>query len=213
MPFCRVEVAVMGIIKGQLSVLLVRRANEPFQGKLGLVGGVVRIDLDNSLDAAAHRVMNERTGLKLPFIRQMCAEGGPTRDPRVPWALSVVFRALAEPDQLRPVAGKRVLDLVWCHVDEVGASATLAFDHAKLIAQAVSTTRKEVEHLILPAGFIPEKFTLGELQRICEQILGHRLDKTSFRRKLADKDLVQPIEGEMRGGAYRPAQVHRLIAR
>jgi hypothetical protein len=57
---------------------------------------------------------------------------------------------------------------------------------------------------------LPETFTLGELQLTCEQILGRGLDKSSFRRKLAERELVEAVEGEMRGGANRPAQVYRL---
>jgi hypothetical protein len=67
-----------------------------------------------------------------------------------------------------------------------------------------------VRALDLPGGFTPATFTLGELQALCEQMLGERLDKSSFRRRLADRDLVEPVEGEMRTGANRPAQVFRL---
>ena len=56
---------------------------------------------------------------------------------------------------------------------------------------------------------LPGAFTLGELQAWCEQVLDRRLDKSSFRRKLAERELVEPIEGEMKGGAFRPAQLFR----
>src|SRR5258706_1133010 len=97
MPFTRLEVAVMSLIDGQLKVLLARRAEAPHAGKWALPGGVLRIDLDHTLDAAARRVMFERLGLELPFVRQLCAAGGPTRDPRAPWGLSIVYRALVRP--------------------------------------------------------------------------------------------------------------------
>ena len=64
-----------------------------------------------------------------------------------------------------------------------------------------------------PFGFLPEQFTLGELQATCEQILGRRLDKSSFRRKLDERKLVMPIEGEMRTGAFRPAQLFMRVLR
>jgi ADP-ribose pyrophosphatase YjhB (NUDIX family) len=218
MPFTRVEVAVMSLVEGRLQVLLARRAQAPYAGRWALPGGVLRIDVDRTLEAAAQRVAQERLGVALPFLRQLCAVGGPTRDPRGAqgplgaWALSVVYRALVPLEQVPASPGKRVEALAWRPVEEAAADASLAFDHAALVGQAAEATRVEVEGLALPAGFLPPTFTLGELQATCEQLLGHRLDKSSFRRKLDTRELVEPVEGEMRGGAYRPAQVFRLRA-
>ncbi len=209
MPFTRLEIAVLSLVGDRLQVLLARRAEAPHAGKWALPGGVLRIDLDRSLDAAARRVMNERLGLELPFLRQLCAVGGPTRDPRAPWALSVVYRALVPADRLEPSAGKRIEALAWRPVEEAVGDKGLAFDHAALIGQAVEATRAEVNDLQLPFGFLPDEFTLGELQAACEQLLGFRLDKSSFRRRLADRDLVEAVPGAMRGGAFRPAQLYR----
>jgi 8-oxo-dGTP diphosphatase len=212
MPFTRLEIAVLGLVGGALHVLLARRAEAPYAGKWALPGGALRIDLDRSLDEAASRVMKERLGLELPYLRQLCAVGGPTRDPRAPWALSVVYRALVPAGAFEPSAGKRVEALAWRPVEVAIADGGLAFDHAALIGQAVGITRAEVEALELPLGFLPETFTLGELQSTCEQLLGRRLDKSSFRRRLGDRDLVEPVPGAMRGGAFRPAQLHRQKA-
>lgn len=213
MPFTRLEIAVMSLVDGELQVLLARRAQAPYAGKWALPGGVLRIDLDASLDAAARRIMRERLGLDLPFLRQLCAAGGPTRDPRAPWALSVVYRALVPAENVTPLAGKRIEALAWRRVDDAIADRSLAFDHATLVSRAVESTRAEVERLDLPVGFLPEQFTLGELQSCCEQLLGRRLDKSSFRRRLADRHLVEPVEGVMRTGANRPAQIYRLHTR
>lgn len=210
MPFTRLEIAVLSPVDGELQVLLARRAEAPHAGKWALPGGVLRIDLDASLDEAARRVMRERLGLDLPFLRQLCTVGGPTRDPRAPWALSVVYRALVPAESVAPLAGKRIAALAWRPVAHAMADKSLAFDHAALVSRAVESTRAEVERLDLPAGFLSEQFTLGELQACCEQLLGRRLDKSSFRRRLSDRELVEPVEGEMRTGANRPAQVYRL---
>jgi 8-oxo-dGTP diphosphatase len=210
MPFTRVEVAVMSLVDGRLQVLLARRAQAPHKGRWALPGGVLRIDLDRSLEAAAQRVVGERLGVTLPYLRQLGAVGGPTRDARAPWSLAVVYRALVPLAAVPATPGKRVEALAWRPVEDAAADGTLAFDHATLVAQAAEATRAEVEALELPVGFVPETFTLGELQALCEQLLGHRLDKSSFRRKLDARGLVEPVEGEMRGGAYRPARVFRV---
>lgn len=135
--------------------------------------------------------------------------GGPTRDPRAPWALSVVYRALVDAAAVQLQAGKRLEALRWAPVAQAAADATLAFDHASLVGQAAGALRAEVERLDFPEGFLPATFTLGELQQRCEAVLGRRLDKSSFRRRLADRGCVEPVQGEFRLGANRPAQVFR----
>jgi len=209
MPFTRLEIAVMSLVDGVLQVLLARRAEAPHAGKWALPGGVLRIDLDDSLESAAQRVMRERLRIELPFLRQLVAVGGPRRDPRAPWALSVAYRALVPAEQVSPSAGKRIEALAWRPVEDAMLDRRLAFDHSALVERAVATTRAELDRLELPFGFLPLQFTLGELQTTCEQLLGRRLDKSSFRRRLADRELVEPIEGAMRGGAFRPAQLYQ----
>ena len=209
MPFTRIEIVVMSLIEGELRVLLARRAEAPYVGKWALPGGVLRIDLDHSLDAAAQRVVQERLGMEMPFLRQLTAVGGPTRDPRAPWALSVVYRAMVPFDSLAPAPGKRIEALAWRLVKDAAVDKALAFDHAALVKEAARITRSEVEELQLPFGFLPDHFTLGELQLTCGQLLDRPLDKSSFRRRLADRDLLEPVEGSMKTGAFRPAQLYR----
>ena len=209
MPFVRVELGVLTIVEGSLSVLLGKRKESPHAGKWALAGGAVQIDLDGNLEDAAQRVARERLGAELPFLRQLCAIGGKARDPRAPWAISIVYRALIPVEAIDPKAGKRLEALRWCAVDEAASDTNLAFDHANLIAQAVEATRAEIERLELPFGFLPDQFTLGELQTVCESILGRRLDKSSFRRRLDERNLLQLVPGEMRTGAFRPAQLFR----
>lgn len=208
MPFTRIELVVLTVVDGRLAALLGRRAEAPHKGKWALPGGVLRIDLDRDLDAAAQRVSQERTGQPVPFLRQLLATGGPERDPRAPWALSIVYRALLRVEAFTPSPGKRLDALAWRPADEAATDLRLAFDHAGLIRIAIETTRAEIERLDLPYGFLPDRFTLGELQASCEAILGRRLDKSSFRRRLDERNLLAPVPGEMRTGAFRPAQVY-----
>lgn len=207
MPFTRVELVVMSIVDGHLAVLLGKRTGAPHVGQWALPGGVLRIDLDADLECAAQRVAHERLGVQLPFLRHLTAVGGKFRDSRAPWALSIAFRALLPIEAIDPKAGKRLEALRWVPVDEAMQDASLAFDHAGLIGSAAEATRHEIDQLELPFGFLPEKFTLGELQEICEQLLGRRLDKSSFRRRLDDRGIVEAVPGEMRTGAFRPAQL------
>lgn len=211
MPFTRMELCVLSVVDGALSVLLGKREEEPSKGLWAMPGGVLRIDLDPDLESAARRVATERLGTgiatALPYLKQQCAVGGPGRDPRAPWSLSVIYRALVPSDQLAPLPGKRLSGLKWTAVDALADARDLAFDHPLRIAHAVADLRREVEGMDLPFDHFGAQFTLGELQSGCEQLLGYALDKSSFRRKLDDRGLVRPIEGAFRRGANRPAQL------
>ena len=85
----------------------------------------------------------------------------------------------------------------------------MAFDHDELLAAAVASLRNKVERHALPLHLLPEKFTLTELQRICEAVLGRSLDKGVFRRRLRDSPDLQEVPGEFVRGSQRPAQVYR----
>ena len=210
MPFTRVEIAIQSLVQGQLCTLLVRRKEAPHKGFWAMPGGVVRIDLDKDLEEAAQRVTQERLGVRLPYLKQLTAVGSQTRDPRSPWALSVVYRALIPFASIEPRPGKRVEELRWLSVNEFDIDQKLAFDHQDLICSAIAATRMETDELQLPTGFLPATFTLTELQSLCEQLGGRSLDKSSFRRKLRDRQLVEPVEGEFVRGANRPALLYRL---
>lgn len=210
MPFVRIELVVMTIGNKGLIVLQGQREVMPFAGQWALPGGVLRIDLDCDLDDAAQRVATERLGVRLPNLRQLRAVGGVMRDPRAPWALSILYRALVVPEAVAVSAGKRLTHLRWCAVEAAANDESLAFDHARLIRQAAEETRAEIETLTFPEGSLPAQFTLSELQAICEKVLGRHLDKASFRQRLEHRNRVEPIVGSKRKGAYRPAQLYRL---
>jgi 8-oxo-dGTP diphosphatase len=208
MPFTRLELVCLSSVNDEIQVLLVKRAEAPYVGKWALPGGVLRIDLDASLDAGAKRVMKERLGIDRPDLQQLCAVGGAKRDPRAAWALSVVYRALVSSDALEAIPGKLIEALEWRPVSRA-ISDPLAFDHAELVGQALEKTREQVEGMVLPLGLLSTEFTLSELQVACEHVLGHQLDKSSFRRKLKERDLVESVSGAMRSGPFRPAQLFR----
>jgi 8-oxo-dGTP diphosphatase len=208
MPFVRLDLVILAVRDGQLQVLLSHRKEAPYKGKWGLPGGVLRIDLDSTLEAGAQRVATERLGRTLPNLEQVATVGGAKRDPRAQWAVSVVYRSLVQPN-LETTPGKRVQALEWRNVKDLAQANDLAFDHAALIDTALEATRHEVRGLQFPAGWMPDEFTLSELQAMSESVLGTKLDKVTFRRRIESSESVQPISGQMRlGGAHRPAQLY-----
>ena len=213
MPFVRIELAVLSVLDGALHVLLGKRTGEPYSGQWALPGGVLRIDLDADLEAAAFRIASERLETQLPSVTQLCAVGGQLRDPRAPWALSVVYRSMLAAEQLQATPGKRLDALRWVPTDVAEKDDHLAFDHAELIGNAARETRAEFDNLQFPAGFLADTFTLSELQEVSEAVLGRHLDKSSFRRRLSDRGCLQEVPGEMRTGTFRPAQLYALSRR
>lgn len=210
MPLVRLDLVVLAVHDGELKVLLSHRKEAPHKGKWGLPGGVLRIDLDASLEAGAQRVAVERLGRTLPNLGQVGSVGGANRDPRAPWAMSVVFRSLVQ-EGIETTPGKRVQALGWRAIEEVDAANELAFDHTELVAQAVQALRREIRELRFPLGWMPEEFTIPELQAACEAAIGQRLDKVTFRRRLDGAGIIQEIQGQMRGSAsHRPAQIYRI---
>lgn len=211
MPFTRVELCVFSILDGELQVLQARREGAPFQGRWALPGGVLRIDLDADLVAACQRVARERLGTELPGVELQTAVGAKDRDPRAPWALSIVFRSAVLAGDVPLSPGKRVSELRWTPASQAIADQRLAFDHAQIIRQALESLRAEVSDLRFAPGLLEEPFTLGELQAASEVVLQRELDKASFRRKIDVAAVVEPVEGALRTGAFRPAQLYLLI--
>jgi ADP-ribose pyrophosphatase YjhB (NUDIX family) len=210
MPFVRLELVLLSVSGGGLQVLLSHREEAPFKGKWGLPGGVLRIDLDASLEDAAQRVSLERLSRPLPNLNQVAAVGGASRDPRAPWAMSVVYRSLVQPN-IETSPGKRVQALAWRNAADVIQTDDLAFDHASLIAKAVDATRQEVKELRFPTGWLPKEFTLSELQALSEAVMAAPLDKVTFRRRMEVAGIATPVEGKTKMiGAHRPAQLFSL---
>jgi ADP-ribose pyrophosphatase YjhB (NUDIX family) len=207
MPLVRVDLVILAVVEDQLSILLSHREEAPYQNQWGLPGGVLRIDLDSSLNDAAQRVARERLGRELSNLTQVVTIGGANRDPRAPWAMSVMYVSLVSPE-LEITPGKRVQALDWKSVNEIIKGKSLAFDHKNLIQLAVDKLREDIRTLRYPPGSMPEQFTLPELQARSEAILGIKLDKVTFRRRVESAELVLPVAGKMRGGAHRPAQVY-----
>lgn len=207
-PLVFVDVALFSVVDDRLRVLLVRRVEAPHAGQWALPGGILKPDVDKDLHGTAQRVMRGKLAVEVPFLEEVCTASGSQRDERG-WSISVLYLALLPMDQVHAAVGNKIDALTW--VDPFSANVLLAFDHSELLHNAISRLRAKVERHALPLHMLPQKFTLSQLQRTCEIVLGRDLDKSVFRRRLKDlhgQDLVE-VTGEMIRGIQRPAQLWR----
>jgi len=188
--------------------VLMRRGAEPFAGRWALPGGFVHVAEDADLEAAARRVLKDKTGVETPYLEQLATFGNARRDPRG-WSLSVAYVALIAADAVRLQEGANAADVAWWPVAGEAAATPLAFDHAAILRSALARLRNKVEYSSLPVHLLPAAFTLSELQSVYERILGRRLDKSAFRKRIAEADFVEPIPGKLRRASNRPAQLYR----
>ncbi len=101
-------------------------------------------------------------------------------------------------------------DVAWWKVTGDTVAAPLSFDHVKILGSALARLRNKVEYSTLPVHLLPTGFTLTELQAVYERILGRRIDKSAFRKRIAEVGFVEPVPGEMRRASNRPAQIYRV---
>lgn len=201
-PICTVDVVQLTLAESGLRVLVHARPRAPYAGELALPGGYVRPDEDESTWHAAERVLREKVALESPYLEQLATWSGRHRDPRG-FSISVVYYALVPWSALASLPEG-------CRLSPVDALPPLAFDHAEIIAHAVSRVRSKSRYSTLPVFLCGDEFTLPALQSVYESVLGTALNKARFREKILELDILTAVPGKFIGGAHRPAQLYRL---
>lgn len=186
-----------------LRVLLIERAEAPFEGALALPGGFVRIA--ETVDDAARRELREETGLENVFLEQLYTFGALDRDPRGR-VVSVAYYALVNLADHRVRSGTDARDARWVAVQD---ARDLAFDHDRILAAALERLRGKVRYQPIGFEMLPERFKLSQLQALYEAILGRELDKRNFRKRILAMGLLAQA-GEERGVPHRAARLYRF---
>ena len=201
-----VDLLVFTIEEDRLKLLMIEREEEPFAGKLALPG--VFVGIDETLDAAAKRGIREETGLKDIYFEQLYTFGDVKRDPRMR-IISVSYMALVPLEKLSFKAGKRTKDAYLVDVEELLASdRSVAFDHKKIISYARWRLANKVEYTLIAFHLVPEGFTLPNLQKVYEILLGKPLYKANFRKKISE--FIEETKFQTSGDAHRPSRIYRL---
>ncbi len=204
-PALTVDCVIFGFDQTQeLRVLLIRRKHEPFQSHWALPGGFVEMDED--LDTAARRELQEETGLTDVFIEQLYTFGSPLRDPRGR-VISVAYYALVNLNAHQAKAADDAEEAEWHKV--FALPADLAFDHAQVMQMAIQRLQAKVRYQPIGFGLLPPQFTLSMLQKLYETILHRSLNKRNFRAKMLKMGILEPIKRQ-EGVAHRPAVFYQF---
>ena len=206
-----VDVVTFTIVDDQLQVLLVRRGQRPYRGYWALPGGFVLPDED--LDAAARRELEEETGVEATqvYLEQLGTYGTPERDPRMRVVTVAYWAILA--NLPKPRGGGDAADADLFPVVMVEADALkIAFDHDKIIAEAVERVRSKLEYTTLAAQFCPPEFTISQLRRVYEAVWNARLEPANFHRKVTRTPGYLRSTGDRTdpsAGGGRPARTYQ----
>ena len=220
-PSLTVDILVFAVNESRdaLRLLMIRRRNHPYIHCWALPGGFVEID--ESLDEAARRELEEETGLRDIYMEQLYTFGEPGRDPRTR-VISTAYLALIQENTVAVSVGDDAAEAGWFTIREQDGEVTLigdqgdilsyhvsriplfmggvasiqeiaskkensgiAFDHEKAIQMGISRLRNKAEYTNVLFGLMPPEFTLPELQKLYETVLGKPLYKANFRKKIS----------------------------
>ena len=216
-----VDIVALTVEDRELRVALYRRTERPDPGHVALPGGFVRID--ESLEQAAARLLEQKAGLRGVFLEQLYTFGDPRRDPRGR-VITVAYYALVDHRRFL-VRGERTLTarvrVPWPGetggpveaLGDDGAPLPLAFDHADILGLALKRLRGKIDYS--PVGFqlLPPEFTLRQLQDVHEVVQGRALNKDSFRRRVLASGQLEATGERERDVSYRPAELYRFTRR
>lgn len=187
-----------------LQVLLIKRAGEPFKGCWALPGGFV--DMGEDLETSARRELHEETGAEVDYLEQLYTFGAPERDPRGR-VITVAYYALVRPMTVQAASDASAAS--WWALKHALDDIELAFDHRAILETAVARLRAKVCYEPIGFNLLPQHFTLRELRALYEMILGRKIDKRNFRRKILDMGILVEA-GKQTDTSHRPAMLYRF---
>jgi 8-oxo-dGTP diphosphatase len=203
-PTLTVDAIIFQLIDNVLNVALLQRANDPFKGDWALPGGYSP-EGETTLEAL-ERVVQYKAGINiqndLSYIEQLYTFDTVARDPRG-HAVSVTYMGCGR--EVSPNQAHSVINFF--PVDDL---PPIAYDHKQIIEYAHQRLISKLSYTNAVYAFLPDRFTLAELQSAYEAIFGYDLDKRNFRKKFLGLNLTIETEEMRREGAHRPARLHRF---
>lgn len=206
-PALTVDIVVFALDRESLQVMLIERDLQPFKGEWALPGGFVHVD--ETLEEAARRELEEETGLQQIYLEQLYTFGQVDRDPRER-VVTVAYYALVNLEGHEIHASSDARRAAWFALDDL---PSLAFDHAEILKTAHHRLQGKVRYQPIGFELLPEKFTLRQLQHLYEVILDRELDKRNFRKKVLGMEFVKETKEIETDVAHRAARLYRFDKR
>ncbi|MFH6993354.1 NUDIX hydrolase [Flavobacterium sp. FlaQc-48] len=199
-----IDCVIFGFDKGSLEVLLVQHGEGISKGKWGLPGGWIY--KKESTDDAAHRLLNELTGLDNIYLEQLKAFGDPDRFP-LRRVITIGYYALVKREDYNIKAGFTASDAKWYKIDSI---PDLIYDHNEILSYSMQHLRNRVRQAPIGFNLLPEKFTLLQLMHLYEEILGVEMDKSNFRRKILHMKLLVALDEKQQDVSHRAAKLYQF---
>ncbi|MEE1945048.1 NUDIX domain-containing protein [Pedobacter sp. KR3-3] len=204
-----IDCVLFGFDGGELKILLIERNEEPFKDWWALPGNLVGVN--ESLDQSALRILHELTGLSDIYMEQYYTFGEVNRHPqgRVITVAYYAMLRLGGDKALKPLTSyaKRAQ---WINVKDL---PKLGFDHQHIFDKGLEKIKRRIKHLPIAFELLPEKFTLTQVQHVYELILGKKLDKRNFRKKILSFGVLKELDEKQKGVSFRAATLYKFDKR
>ncbi|MEY4937970.1 MAG: hypothetical protein RIS64_4329 [Bacteroidota bacterium] len=223
-PQLSIDCVIFGFHHEELKVLL---SKIPANDLWTVQGGYIKRTED--IDDAARRILEERTGLKDIFLEQFHVFGNANRPSidflkkaftslsdtveieSIPFLtqrfVSIGYYSLVDFAQVTPVPGISYERSEWFDIQKL---PTLGLDHAEIIQKALEMLRHSLDYALTGFNLMPETFTMNELQKLYETILGEGMSRNNFQRKILDMNILERLEKKFTGGAHKAPYLYRF---
>lgn len=197
-----VDCVIFGFESKELKILLIKSDLAEFAGKNSLLGDLVKVDED--LDGAPYRVLKQRTGLDDVYLQQVASFGAVNRHPSGRVITTAYYSLINIRNHKLKITDNEV------HWHSLKDLKNLAFDHKKIIEACLQRLQVQVMDEPVIFNLLPEKFSLRELQDLYQAILGIKLDRRNFRKKIALKNWLDDIDEMEEDVPHRPGKLYKL---
>lgn len=204
-----VDPVIFTFHKNELSVLLVKRENEPYKGLWSLPGGRVDKTKCTDLGEALRLKLKEKTGIDHLFFEQLGTYGSDSMDPRG-WSVTTAYLALTHENEINLTDSTETI--MWMSLNDVQGLDKLAFWHKKIIQDAFSRLRDKSLYTDLPVNFMLEKFTYPALKTAYEKIIGVKIARQGFAKRMDNANIFEDT-GERESGNNRPSPLYKKSRR
>ncbi len=216
-----VDTVIFGFHENMLKILVLDMQHN---NKKALPGGFIKID--EPVEDAAYRVLQERTGVSNIFLQQFDVFSNPTRSdasvhqsrykeygiklPKDHWLLkrfiTIGFFALIDFTEVNTKASQ--LDAEYCEWVDIHKLDSMIMDHREIVFKALESLRTQLAYTPIGKNVLPKKFTMPELQKLYETILNQKLDRRNFQRKLLSFGILNRLTETKKGGAHKAAYLY-----